>query len=583
MKQLRTLSIALFFLFPKLLMSQSNDYVTGFGFNTLPDVLTPLTGERWLAVGTGSAFPGGLFSDTVVAVVFNAAGEILLEKRLDLPSSEVYNVISAVGTPDGGFAIAISLDLCDASFNNIFLSVFDADAKLKWSKQAAHLLSHLEISPGGTLTGIDDAGEKIVALDLENGAFVSNFAMNNSGNYFHINDFEFLNGSNIILAVGGPALQRWEKLDSSTYYLADSKDFAGVNSPDKIVHDSAIGGACYTFDRGTNKLFVFDPSSLDFAVLGDYPFKIIDLISKASNLVALVEQNASTFLVNIDFQGGIMDTIRTFPALLKGTALSFQNNTLAVAGINGSGPLPNNNPWLPFNAHQLWLHTNHLSDEPALFQTNASLSDVVQTTALQLDSLFSAGTGTYHYNISGGHFKIQVTNLGETILESVDVQTGFDWNKNWICFYRPVQKRHFSGLGLLPHESIWLDFGDIQALYQSSVPAEFCFWTSAPNHKPDAAPENDIYCKSINTVKANEPKNEPFSVSPNPANDLINVSFHEPSDASWKLFDMTGRQVKAGATVSAVAEINISTDEMVPGLYALWVNGVCLKVIIEHF
>ena len=50
----------------------------------------------------------------------------------------------------------------------------------------------------------------------------------------------------------------------------------------------------------------------------------------------------------------------------------------------------------------------------------------------------------------------------------------------------------------------------------------------------------------------------------------------------WKIYDLTGRAIKGGSIETVASELNISTADLLPGLYVIRVNGAALKLVVEH-
>lgn len=576
MKLLRTLVLALFFVSPAFSGAQSYDFSTTYGFNTAPNLLVSLTDNRWLAVCTGSPNPGAIFIDTVVAIVFDANGTIQLEKRLALPPSEIYTVNAATGTPDGGFAINLSRDLCDAS-NQFSLLVFDSNGNLKWSNHDNPGKGPLGVSASGNLMVLDRRAEKLLQYNLATGDLLSTTVMKDPiFAYGILHDFEFLPGENAFISVGSHILERWERQNDGSFLLVKTNPIVSTIIP-KLVKNGPVAGQYFTFQKGSSKLFRFNASDLSSSLLADYPFQLIDVVATPTNLFAVTSDGVTTTLRKLDFQGGVIGTVRTFATTQKAYLMGYQNNTLTVMGQHYSGPTQ------PYNARQLWIHTNHLDDAPPAVTMDAALSNIQQKELISIDSSYLSFINAYIYYFSGGAFWMEITNNSNTLLESVDVNISFEANSLNICPYRPAKTIHYDGLGLLPNESTLVEFSGINAPFQPTKPAQLCFWLSNPNRTPDVAPGNDTYCHSFNTVGATEPEPAAFLVSPNPANSSLRVTFQEAAKTgAWKLFDVLGRPMKSGALEQGSAGLDIPTVDLPAGMYNLWVNGRSVKVVVAH-
>ncbi len=578
MKQIRTCALALFLLLPNLLVSQTFDHVLGYGFNTLPSGLVTLSNGNWLSVGIGQPFPGAIYDDSIVAIVFNVAGEILLEKRLVLPLSEVYRIMGIVADMDGGFVLSIARNLCDADFNETSILAYSANGTLKWSKHGNNLKRLLKLTSNGQLISYDYFSNTFLAYDVDNGMTLWTVNLDYGSTFPYFYDFVMAPDGNAFTAIGKPSFQRWEKVNANTFIMTKSEDIPMFYGLGSIV---PVAGRGYSIGYNKHQLFAFDLDTLGYVQLGNYPFSCISLTATPTNLLALVEDASVSFIVKLDFQGTVTDTVRVIGPRLKAYSIVAQDSIMAILGIHGSGPLLTPPQYLPYNSQQMWLHTDHINAEPTNKTANVSLSQVTQNAILDIDT-FTISAGINIYNLSGGQFQIEVKNLGSEPLESVFVNIAFE-QVNGFCSRRPAKTKYFSGLHIPPNTSVWLDFGDVAANQQSALPAQLCFWTSAPNHQPDADPSNDISCKSFNSVATNEPGAAGYSIAPNPAYDVIYINFDEiPVNGAWKLYDMRGRQIKSGIIERGASALEINAIDLVSGQYIVVVDGLCLKVVVAH-
>jgi hypothetical protein len=227
---------------------------------------------------------------------------------------------------------------------------------------------------------------------------------------------------------------------------------------------------------------------------------------------------------------------------------------------------------------------HHIPD-PSVVEAlpNASINEIEQTYALDTAGVnyFSQG---YFYNISGGGFKVKLTNSGQSVIDQVNVNVAFRQN-NFVgfCFTHSTEQKRFSNLNLPPGESMWLDFGDIQARGQVAVPAEICFWTSSPNDQPDADSEDDFACiTSSYTVAVKEPDFPQASLSPNPANAFVDISFSKKMEGEkWQLFDAIGRLLQFGDSPEGQV-FRLETKHLANGVYLIRFESTMLKLVVQH-
>jgi hypothetical protein len=186
------------------------------------------------------------------------------------------------------------------------------------------------------------------------------------------------------------------------------------------------------------------------------------------------------------------------------------------------------------------------------------------------------------YAFSGGQFRIQMTNQGNTVLNQVYLNTRFDLNYLYnICLRAPAKQRLYENLNLAPGASVWLDFGDIEAEGQILVPAQFCFWTSAPNNRPDTHHEDDAFCTAY-TVPVRQPGRLSFRLYPNPAAGEIFLDWPEQHDRpdAYAWYDGLGKRLAGGTLDPNEPPWRIATPEHSSGLYFLRAGGRLFKVLV---
>lgn len=566
-----------------LLKAQIHDHVLSFGFNTQPHELESLGGGRWLTVARGEPLPGDLYSDSIVAVVFDSGGEILQRIYLPLPVSEVHDILSATRTPDGGFATVIANDLCDAGFHKNTLLVFGKEGTLRWSKQSTAMEPQpylLKMAPDGNLIGI--LRNQVVKYSTATGQVLWKAMLNLDGDVPDISDFQFYPGTEHLMAVGHPDLQFWEKTgpdDAPEYHLYHSKNLPFSNTA-RIL--KGPGGAYYTFS--SSRLFKVYWPDLNYDTVAIFAPWIFDIEASDSGFYVLSYDKDSTFsyILKTDQAGQITDTL-LISRWQTGIKIALQNDALAVAGVSGSGPYRDGANWLPYNALHLWLHTRFFSGGTPEPDVNVALVAVEQNETLQVtvtqgfpwqpDKL---------YRFSGGEFRVQLLNGGNITLDQAAVQIAFDWDySSGVCIERPAKQIRYTGLGLAPGESAWLDFGDIEAAGQTKVPAQFCFWTSAPNERPDANHDDDIYCHSA-IVVAGELNVDGFSISPNPASDGSWLTLPKQKQTIGRVFDLTGLFIRQIEIPAGNTRFYLDTSDWENGMYFLEIENRIGKFVVQH-
>lgn len=582
MKNLFTLS--LFALCGLPLAAQTHDHALGFGYSTSPNVVCALADGRFMAAGTGLKTPGDLFTDTVFAVVYGADGQIDLRLKVPAPAAEIRRVIDAVPTPDGGFVLSVNSTLCDVVNDQISIFSYAPDGTIRWSKSGTwgFLSGQMALAPDGAVLHL--LYDKILAFDYLTGDTLWQLALDDQVSIY---DMAFIPGTEDFAAVGYPHLQFWRHTGApgSHEYVLDHSDILPPYAYVQKMLSRADGN--YTYDVVQNRFVRFDQTG--YEVLSTLPASA-DFEQAADGFWFIGRRNLHTVLLKTNLLGQPVDSIIVSDPWLNGTNIALSVNTASIAGQSGSGPqsdIGNSQTWPGYQANHLWLRTFQLDNPVASNnESNASLKAVEQLSPVHAEAIpIDFPPISTLYNLSGGEFLVQVTNTGNTLLNQVDVLISFENNQFYdICFMKPAMRQHYDNLGLAPGQSTWLDFGDIEAGGQSSIPTEFCFWTAAPNEMPDMDHGDDAFCKTIALDIPPVDARFAIKVFPNPAGrEGFTVELPEqisgPMD--YQLFDGLGQMVRSGSFSTGQALATVSTDCLPPGLYVLCTGKWRTKVVLQ--
>lgn len=571
------------------LVAQVNDRTLSFGYYTQAAALHPLGNGRWLTLVHGEPVPGVLYRDTVVAVVFNPAGEILQQIYLPLPKSEVHNINSSTPLADGGFAVSVANDLCDFAYNRNSLLVINKDGTLRWSRHTTDTASQpslLKRAQDGNLIGLDY--NLLVKYSAATGAVMwrDTLPLTDPWDYY-ISDFTFVTGSDAFVAVGSPDLQYWENWagpDSPDYQLVQSRQISPPASVYKVMKGEP--GFFYTFDASSGRVFLFDKWWFEYSVLTTIPYWIDDMAVSPDDLYFVgYSSQDSLFSLLRSSKDGTQLTPLSASKWEKSMFVAYHNNTVAIAGVSGSGLQWQHSTWFHYRAaRHLWVQTRSLPVGSPQEPVNAALVAVEQNEPLlvSLGPVWPWDTEEY-YQFSGGKFRVQLRNAGNTILDRADVQIAFDWDESsGICLDLPVKQRRYTGLGLAPGESVWLDFGDIAAAGQSTAPTQLCFWVAAPNERPDADRSDDTYCHM--TILSSEEKIVgQCSIFPNPADACCRVVLSAEKALTGQVYDITGRLMQeVDIPAGENTQFDLQTHDWPEGIYFLQVKNRVVKIVVQH-
>ncbi len=569
---LRPLSAIGLLLWAIALPAQTFDRSLNFGFENSADVLAPLSGGRWLVAGRGTPWPGLIVVDTIFALVIDASTNVLLEKRLSLPLAEVHKIGDALGTPDGGFLICASTGDCDACCGETVLQKFDAAGQLQWVQESVQGHPNVEkllLSPDGYVLGLTD--KLITKFDPANGVVIWQAYPGNEFQHIEWQHLALLPGTEDIAMAAGRSLRLWKQNSTPNgpgYNLAVAMDYA----PGVVIFDGLAvrpDGWAYAVDGNTK--FVRFGEGLAIETLPNLPFPATGIFSTAEGFIFLAETNDRSLAIRTDSIGQIMDTLLYTGIGIHAAQVSMKADTLLVIGLDISGK----SPFIPSdgNASHLWVHAQADNATPTSWG-NIGITGVEQLDSIHVKENFFGGPFPPYYTLYDAGFRVQVTNFGAVPVNTFYVSHAFGWASSYFCSDRPVTHLRFDGPMLAPGESRWLDMGKIGATDLTSVPTEYCFWTSSPNGRPDDDHLDDNFCHSI--VLDTETPVAPISLSiaPNPTGTegfwlTLPSTTLSDHDLAYRLFDAMGRLVASGQFAPGEARQHIPTTQLPGGLYTL--------------
>lgn len=569
------------------LPAQIVDRSLSFGFVAAPLVVEPMGTDKWLVVGKGMPYRGSV--DRYFVQVFDQEGAVFSSVLLPPQGGEISNVFDAWPLADGAFLIFIGSRPCDSGYDYTSLQKYTPDGQLIWTLYGSlynntQLPYYWKIAPDGHLLGLYQ--DEMWKVDINNGSVLwkaNLLGLNTNPLPFY---FDLLPGSEDFLGLGTHDFQIWKKYESP-------------NGPFYSLSNSLVTDNYYGFGFAPNGWYYawnFLNSHLE-RVNADLQFEMLNAFIDVTSLpqMAAVEdglyflgrKNDQNWLRKTDFLGENPVSLPMPDRWLTGRSIAARGDSVVVVGTDGSGPksaatydyfYPEN-----FQSLQLWLRT-FTGPSPALSAdtTNASVTGLQQLSGV--DTLSQPETWHHYFSLQGGDFQVQITNRGNTILEQVFVNFSYEADNYSFCPSTPAEQRLFTNLQLAPGDSTWIDFGDLAFPYLASLSSEFCFWTSAPNGRPDAIHEDDHYCAPATyTVPTHTPADQTVKVVPNPARDYFQVvAAAGLEEFTWHLHDATGRLVQSGIYPAGQSELTVSTQSLPDGFYFFRLHNYSGKLMVKH-
>lgn len=94
----------------------------------------------------------------------------------------------------------------------------------------------------------------------------------------------------------------------------------------------------------------------------------------------------------------------------------------------------------------------------------------------------------------------------------------------------------------------------------------------------DIPQPNTVYRFELNPASVDDVEKTDFSMYPNPATEIVNLSFNETIYTEYAVYDMTGRNILSG-TINGESNTQISIESLQSGTYMLKVGNTTKKFI----
>ncbi|MFN0212820.1 MAG: T9SS type A sorting domain-containing protein [Saprospiraceae bacterium] len=569
------------------IQSQSFERSLTAGFINTIDIVKPMGADQWLMAGRGEPEMGAYYLDTLFVVVMGQDGQIHLRKNLSLPFSEWHYWHDLLALTDGGILACFESSLCDVGADILTVQRLDHLGNLVWeitgnfSLGAPRPPQKWFLAPDGNLLG---AGyDQIWKVSPDNGDIFWKASLEGvSGGMITPIEFALIQGTENFVALGEPDFQVWKKNGSPlapVYVLENSLELSGYRKS----LTPGLNGWYYLYKHFPETRIERINENLQHQTL--FPttgfFGSLNLADSKFGLYVAEELPYSARLRRFDSQGQHAITLPNH-IILSPVCLAINNNHLAITGTQLSGDLPLNST----NPRSKAAWAGIIPESAPIFNStlpNIGISEIEQLTEIDTSRFPAIPTG-FNYNLVGGNFRLKINNLGSLTVHQASVNTSFGPNEFFtVCNNSPAQQKVYSNLNLAPGESVWVDFGDVKAFGQAKIPDQICFWTSSPNEHPDAMPEDDRACfTAFYTVAVKSPELKSVMLSPNPADEFLEIAFSETlEEEKWQIWDVAGQLVASGVCPEGQG-FRLNTSNLKDGVYWLRVKNYIGKLMVHH-
>lgn len=557
---------------------QNRELVTTRGFNNMAWGTDSLPGNQWVFVTISSPAEGAIYQDTITLWICDSTGKIT-NRITSLPpiQNEIYLLNHLITLPDTSILLQYGGGDCDACCYAQVLEKWNIDGSLDWQK--------IEMEdPGETIFSATpdhrlfaQKGYHVVELDWDTGDTL--WQNQYTGQY--LTGLFFIPGTADFIVYGEDEFSRYD-LDTTgslQYHLTATLAF------DDIVYDPKIKNKDIFFTRRgypTPKLFRFNTDLTSFTEFDISPH-VTDFTPVENGVILLTRPTTTQYNLTFKNQLGV-DTLLYTNSISELIPYRLQSNLkgLALVGQYTAGPRNANASvstqgwfrYFPFDS--LSQHSQHFS---------VSISKINQRSAVVEDSTYYDNwqlTGFLH-TIQGGDFEMEVTNTGDQPVDSFWINARFQ--SAWFVWFCGLDmcKNVLYHAHLDPGESKWLDFGDIYAFNQFSLPKQYCFWTSGPSGRPDDLPLDDTKCVD-RTVGSEDPPKSSLAIYPQPASNEFFISglIELNEKIMVTIYSIEGKIRKTELIEAGQESYRVNIADLPNGYYAVKIGEIVKPLVIVN-
>ena len=573
-----------FKLVPKTTYPHFERVVSHLYESTIYDAV-PLSNGRWALAVKDLQTPFMIWEDSLSIVILDSTGSVINRIEIDpVLQNEITEMGPVWALPNGELVLKYGVGNCDAGVFGYVLQKFDVNGVPVWHLpfDETYLPVSLALSPDSNL--LYNAIYSRMKIDINSGEIIWQHGTGSS----NFRSMQFVPGTEDIIAGDTSGIKYYSKMvngDVVSYELSQSHNMDLGDGTFQILGQNTAG-VFFGMNSESKELFRFRKDLQPALVM-----VIPEGANEFYNQYDFSDQHIAIGINFPDLEVRLYDTLGQFISTYENQRPGLQVNDLKLSG-NGvslfghyrSGPTAEDYPDFiyPNGREQGWIRFYPNAEEDSLQIHSLSVVDIEQLELPAVDSFFSPGPtpGTL-YNITGGRFRIQVLNTGNVPVESFYINTVFNERINyWFCGPVSAGFKYYDNTSLDPGESIWVEFEDLLAQDQNTLPPQFCFWTSANNHLPDDMPEDDLHCID-NLVATYSQQPEFLQVYPNPADEELMIKIpSEYAGSNWSLVDVYGRILLGGDNLYAS---KIDVTELPAGFYFLMIGSFSKKIIINHY
>jgi len=572
----RWLTLFLFQWITLISVAQNREIVTARGFNNMGWNVDSLPGNQWIFATISSLAEGSIYTDTITLWFCDSTGKVF-NRITSLPAvqNEINQLDLLIGLADTSALIQYSGGDCDACCYTQVLEKWNKDGTLAWQKIEYKDPSPSIFSATKNKRLFAQKGYQILELDWNTGDTIWQYEYDNQ----YLTGIAFIPGTADFIAYRNEKISRYE-MDTTgvlKYNLKATLPYNNMMYDFKVTKEGILYGREY---GQIPKLVRFNAALSSFKEFTVTQY-LQDYTPIEDGVIMLLRPNNSNYELTIKDTLGHDTKIFTNPNnqllgyKLKSNTFGFALTGQYTAGINDDKK--STQGWFRyFPEDSLNQHLQKFS---------VGITNINQRSPVNVDSTFYDNPDFmgYLHNINGGDFEMEVTNTGDQPVDSFWINTRFE--SAWFIWFCGLDmcKNVLYHNHLDPGESAWVDFGDIYAINQFSLPGQYCFWTSGPSARPDDIPQDDSKCVD-RIVSTHDLQKTSLSFYPQPASDEIIISnLPDPNNALMAIiYSLEGKICKTELLDMSQDHYYLSIGDLPNGYYILKINQQVTSLVVAH-
>ena len=436
----------------------------------------------------------------------------------------------------GDVVLAIDQHDCDyAPYSSI--ARFKADGEVMWAVSMEHFIFNFFVHK---LTLVDSDIISVISDQLDTLYF------DLEGNVVAENPAYVVYDTIITAPIG-----YYATLGGDLFYLNETFEVVDFTILDGDIRTISISGDSLIIVSTSSSLVILD-ENLDMVVHSD-DFVNFDLVTTSTDWVWIGQENGD--IIQLDFLLQPHDTFQ-MPAGIQLGSMDVINETITLGGN-----------YLSATGSSIFLHTTDAAQFSFNIIKDVSLESV--TIDQPVFYSFEPFAQPWGFNIPYQHVAVTVSNEGQDTIQALTILYG-EGSGCSIC-HGESHRWAFDSLNFFPGLQMDFELGDFSVWCITQAPSKFCLSITTADSLPETDQLNNRLCINVDAflTGVSEAESSSWSVSPNPADNFINIRIDDAKVTAYQGVIINGN----GESIERFELTELSTKielvDYLPGIYIL--------------